>query len=262
MIKELPNVDIPDKFGYLIPLSDIHIGDSSFTEYSLKKLKGYINWVKEHKNSRVFLMGDLYNVATRTSKTSPFGRNVDEEKLAVDLFKPIREQICGVIRGNHENRIKDSANLQLLLSFCRILDIEDKYYDISQVLNFRVWKRKRKGEGGTWGQQYLIYFHHTSGGGSTVGGKINRAAKLREVVEGCDVYIGAHNHMLGHAVTSIKSPNIRKGIIENRPQHIVDAGGFVEWDNSYCEEKQLSPLKIGATRIRLDGVKFDVHVSL
>jgi hypothetical protein len=262
MLTTLPTVDIPEKFGYLIPIGDIHIGDPCFTQNSLKKLKGYVNWVKDNPNSRVFIMGDLFNVSTRTSVSTPFGQRDDEEKLAVDLFKPIKNQIIGVIAGNHERRVKNSANLNLLLSFCRILDIEDKYYGISQVVNFRVWKRRRRGNEGSWGQQYLVYFHHSVGGGSTVGGKLNRAAKLREIVEGCSCYVCGHNHMLGHAITSIKVPNIRKGTIENKPQHMVDSGGFVEWDNSYCEEKQLPPLKIGSPRIRLDGMKFDLHVSL
>jgi hypothetical protein len=262
MLSVLPVVDIVEKYGYLVPLSDIHLGDPACTDESLRKLRGYINWVKRRKNARVILNGDLFNVATRTSASSPFNTRPDEQKLAMELFHPIRKKIIGVITGNHERRVKNSANLDLLLSFCRILGIEDKFFGISQVINIRVWKRNRQDKGGEWGQQYLVYFHHTTGGGTTVGGKMNRVAKLRELVEGCDCYIGSHNHMLGHAIPIIKSPNIRKGIIENHTQHIIDTGGFVQWDGCYTEEQELPPLKVGAPRIRLDGLKFDIHVSL
>ena len=35
----------------IIPIGDIHMGDKSFTEESLKKLKGYIEYIKTHSNA-------------------------------------------------------------------------------------------------------------------------------------------------------------------------------------------------------------------
>jgi len=45
-------------------------------------------------------------------------------------------------------------------------------------------------------------------------------------------------------------------------QIIVSCGSFLDWDESYAEQKQMPPSKLGSPRIRLDGTTNDIHVSL
>lgn len=257
-------VEIPEKFGYIVVISDLHLGDKGFTKKSEAKLKGYIDWVKERENARIILNGDIFNTATRISKTSPFEQLEDEEGKALRFFEPVKDKIVVAIEGNHESRLIDFANFSIIKSFCRKLDIF--YGGYSCVINFKVWKRERdKNEkGGIWGQQYICYTHHTTGGGNTVGGKMNRIEKLEGLVSSCDFYVGSHNHQLGVIPLVTYSVNLRSrksNKIEKKVQYLVDSGGYLEWCG-YPEKTMLRPTKLGSPRIRLDGIKRDIHVSI
>jgi predicted MPP superfamily phosphohydrolase len=58
--KDLGNRD----FAYIIPISDLHIGDVYFNEEKFIKLR---DWVKEQENAFVILLGDILNCATKNS---------------------------------------------------------------------------------------------------------------------------------------------------------------------------------------------------
>lgn len=268
---------IPDETAYLIPLGDLHLGDKLFTKNSEKKLRGYIDWILEHPNARVILNGDIFNTSTRISKTSPFEQNVriqqraeddvsfDEMEFAIELLSPIKNQIIGATDGNHENRLIDMANFSLTNALCHRLSTFQRkvYYFGSSVLLFlKVGKskEKRRFKYGS-AQTYSGYIHHTTGGGRTVGSKLNRAGMLREIVAGCDFYIGNHNHQEAVAKTKIFIPDIQNHAIKEVRQQIINGGGFLDY-GGYVEKGQLSPVDIGAPRIRFDSHKHDIHVSL
>lgn len=256
---------VPDKTCYVLVIGDCHIGDKSFNEESLTKLKGYIKWVKENKNSVVVFNGDILNVATRKSATSPFEQTMDlneQIEFSVDLFNPIKDKIIAATDGNHELRIKDFTGYSPTISLCERLGME--YLGNSGIVEFLVGKANKGGNRKNEARQsYVGYFHHTTGGGSTVGGKMNRVEKMLSLVQGADFYCGSHNHMLG-AVPVIRPliNKINKTII-NQKIFLVSCGGYLTWDGSYAEAKQLPATKMGSPRIRLSGTdKKDVHVSL
>ena len=250
---------IEDKVGYVLPLGDLHFGDEAFSERSFKKLKGYIKWVKENPNARVVLGGDLFNVATRISPTSPFEQEKNEFDKVVGLLEPIKSQIAGAIDGNHEFRLIDFANYSLMNEFCVRLGIP--YMGISGVINFKVGKKRSK-TGGQWQQNYYIYLHHSTGGGATAGGKLNRAERLRYLVEGCDAYLAFHGHSLTATPKEIWFPNPSSKKVELRRYWLICCGGYLSWDGSYAERKMLPPEKLGSPRLRLDGKRHDIHCSL
>lgn len=265
---------IPEEAGYLVVIGDVHLGDALFTKRAEEKLRGYIDWVKAHPNSRVFLNGDIFNVATRQSKTSPFDKNPrfsDEMDFAIDLFKPIANQIIGATDGNHEFRLIDFVNFSLINELCQRLSTPERkiiYCAESCLLFLKVGRPPKHGTPIKWrdlpnraGQTYSCYIHHTTGGGSTVGGKLNRVDKLRQMIAGCDVYYGNHNHMEGTVKTKIFFPNIQKCTITELRQVLVDCGGFLDY-GGYVERAQCAPIDIGAPRTRFDGIKKDVHISL
>jgi len=254
--------EIPEKVGYVIPIGDLHFSDNAFKEISYKKLKGYIEWVIENPNARVVLGGDLFNVATRASKTSPFEQRMsvnEEMNEIVKILTPIKKQITGAIEGNHENRAMDFLDLSLTETLCGKLDIP--YMGLSGVINFKVGKKNSK-SGGQWQQNYYIYFHHTTGGGTLIGGGLNRVEKLGNIVEGCDVYCGFHNHKLSVAKATIFRPNSNNKKVEERVVNFVTCGGYLQYEGSYAEKGMMRPTKLGSPRIRLDGKKQDVHINL
>lgn len=254
-------IAIPENCGYLIPIGDIHWGDKSFKEHGLSKLKGYLDWVMERPNAYVFLMGDIYNVSGRLTKTPPSETDPGEYEEAIDFFRPYKEKIIGAIDGNHEYRMYDEFGVSPLSLFCLTLDIP--YCKYSAIIRFKVGKRTHKGSGNRYEQNYFVYAHHTTGGGATIGGKMNRVAKLRDIVEGCDVFLGGHNHQLGVVPQDIFFPSMQGGV-KKRRMWFVDCGSYLEWSNSYAEKGMLAPAKLGSPRIRFDGKEYnhDVHVSL
>jgi len=249
-------------YAYLVPLSDMHVGDKNFDE---KKLQGYIDWVKKEPNARVWLNGDIINLATRTSASSPFDQTMDTKDqvdYTVKLFKPIKDKILGAISGNHEQRMEDHAGYNPLIPLCAALDIE--WCNYSAVLDIKLLNGKNKNKHSQKGDSvnYTFYCHHTTGGGGTVGSKMNRVAKLKEIVGNMDCYIGSHNHQLGVMPIEARIYNERKGVIDAKRQLLVDTGSFLKWDEAYSERMQLQPVKLGAVRIRMDGTKKDLHCDL
>lgn len=247
---------INDKVAYVLPIGDIHIGDASFKQYSLNKLQGYIKWIKDNKNSRVVLGGDIFNVGTRESKTSPFNQKDNEFEIAVKLFEPIKSQIVAAISGNHEQRLEDFANYDLMNAFCQRLGIF--YMKYSGVVAFKVGKYVHG-----YRQFYPIYFHHTTGGGMSAGGSLNRVEKLTNMVWNCDAYCGFHSHKLATATREIYYPSHESKEMKAKRVSFLSCGSYLEW-NGYPEMKMLPPEKLGSPRIRLDGRRdhHDLHCSI
>jgi len=183
----------------------------------------------------------------------------EEMNEIVKILYPIRKQIAGAIDGNHEQRGIDFLDLSLTEALCGKLDIP--YMGISGVIDFKVGK-KRSIRGGQWQQNYYIYFHHTTGGGATIGGGLNRVEKLGNIVEGVDCYCGFHNHKLSTSRSIIFRPNPDSKKVEERVISHLTCGGYLEYANSYAEKGMLRPTKLGSPRIRLDGLKHDIHTSL
>ncbi|MBU1173562.1 MAG: metallophosphoesterase [Proteobacteria bacterium] len=245
---------------YLLPISDCHIGDKNFDE---TRLRDNINWVENTPNAFVFLGGDLFNVATRNSKTAPSEESYplrDQIDEAINIFEPIKERILGAIDGNHERRLLDYCGYSPLQSFCGLLNI--KYYNYSVVLRLLVGNGKRIYGNANGCVSYVLYMHHTTGGGGTIGGKMNRIDKLRRLVCNADAYIGGHNHQLGVIPVETRFVDEPHRKITRIRQLLIDSGSYLKWDEGYGEAAQLEPSKLGSPRIRLDGRHKDIHASV
>lgn len=246
---------IEDDHAYVLPISDCHVGDAAFEGDGYKLLKENIDWVRSEPNARVFLNGDILNVATRFSASSPFEQTMNlqqQVEFAIKMFMPIKDKIVGCIDGNHELRLQDFVGYSPLTPICHELNIP--YYKHSAVMVFIVGKGN--------GIAYSMYMHHTCGGGSTPGGKMNRVDKLRQLVSNCDAYIGSHNHQLGVIPVTTRTVDIiHKKIVVQR-QVLIDSGSYLSWNDSYAEAKMLPPAKLGSPRVRLNGKRKDIHVSV
>ena len=231
---------------FVYPLSDFHIGEKGFTKKSEEKLKGYIKWIKETPNAYAILNGDLINVATLTSPSSPFEQNLGLDgqiDKVVKLLSPIKDKIWGAISGNHEQRLDRYVGYSPMITICDRLGVS--YMGNSAVYIVRMCcKPNHRAR-----TSFSIYSHHSTGGGRTVGSKMNSVDKMRELVANCDVYVCGHQHLLGviHAVTQLL--NVTTGKVETVRQMLVNAGGYLEWNDSYAEKKMLPPLKVGSPRI-------------
>ena len=257
---------VKDSVAYLYPISDVHLGSKDFDKEAEAKLGGYIKHVAETDNARITLVGDIMNCATRTTKGSPHEQlyGLQEQKAkAIELFEPVKDKIIAASEGWHEAKVDDFAGYTPTVGLCERLGVP--YLGNSGVIVLGVGTMGRGEEREeTPLVNYIIYQHHTTGGGSTPGGKMNRVDKLRSLVANADVYLGAHNHALGVMVAEIYVVDARTGRASPLRQVLVDCGGYVQWDGSYAERLQLPPFKRGSPRIRFDsrGKEKDVHVAI
>lgn len=180
-------------------------------------------------------------------------------------LEPVKDRIIGAVMGNHCKRICDFAGYDPTLSILSLLGlpIAEVYFKNCGILKIKVGKRNRgKGKEGT-GVSYVVVFHHTTGGGKQIGSKLNRVDQMRNSTVGnADIYFGSHNHSLSTAVVIKNEYNPYSETIEQRSQVLVSCGGYLEWNDSYAEAMQLEPMHLGSPRVRLDGKKKDIRVSL
>ena len=175
-----------------------------------------------------------------------------------------------IVKRNNKITITGNCRLEPYTGYNPTITICDKlgcfYFGYDAVLILRLGCH---GFRNTSRASFSIYAHHTTGGGSTLGGKMNRVAKLREVVCDADAYLGAHNHMLGCVHDGIFKINETTGSVDFLRQMFIDCGGYLGYEDSYANKKQLPPVKLGSPKIRLlvkrngkDEVRKDIHVSL
>jgi len=247
---------------YLVPLGDVHLGAFNV---DFQKFEGYVKWIKEN-NAYTVLMGDLFDVATLDSETSPFEQSMslnEAMRYLKNILYPVKDKILCAIEGNHELRLRKKAGFSVTESFCDQLGIT--YAKFSAVLRFRIGRKRRSFPEMTSPRiEYMLFCHHSTGGGRTIGGRLNRAEQLKFIFEGADAYIIGHNHAkaLGEedVFRVVKSGNGKAKVVNCRVYYI-DSGSFLIYEGSYAEASMLRPTNTGAVRIRMNGVRKDLHVS-
>lgn len=237
----------------IVVLGDLHLGDKSFTKESARKLNRAIDYVRDNKNAYLFLNGDILNTATRQSKTTPFGQDMDLKDqigYAVSTFLPVKDKILGATTGNHECRIEDFAGLNPTTVLC--YELGTPYMGYTGVLVIKLGRKSSKTKNSSCRSLYTITLAHTTGGGNTPGSKINRVELMRQTtVTNSDVYCANHNHMLGAVPVLSYEVSVNKAIITKREQWLVDCGSLLDWEDAYPEAKQLKPALLGFPVIRL-----------
>jgi hypothetical protein len=239
-------------FTYILPVGDIHIGDK-FCNYEL--LNKNLQWAKDN-DALIIGTGDILNVAMRGSKSSPFFQDLDlngQVERAIKIFEPVKHLILGFVQGNHEARLEKECGFDPLTSICLALNFP--YLKYSAVVSVIVGFPKKS-------IAYTMFIHHSTGGGQTPGSKINRINRLRSIVSNCDAYLGGHNHSLGVMPVTTRCVDVIHKTVEDKRQVLIDCGSYLNYDENYSEQMMLEPTKLGSPRIRLDGLKRDIHVSV
>lgn len=252
------HIEIPADKAYILPIGDIHFGDKAFGKVGREKLKGYLDWAWERRDhTRILLMGDVFNIAGIHEKTSPFESDPDEISQGAEFFAPYASIIAGAITGNHENRVQKSFGFNPTKLFAEKIGV--KYLGISALVRVQVGERE---DSNSYWNNYYMHIHHTTGGGGTLGNALNSVAKLEQVMPGCDVYAGGHNHQLVTGSATRFMPS-RSGPVLKKI-HFVSCGSYLDYPDSYAEAAMMKPGKLGSPRIRFSGIrdKHDAHVSI
>ncbi len=240
--------------AYIIPISDVHVGDQ---HCDLEKLKDYLAWIKENP-AWIILNGDLMTCDIKNSVGDIYKSVLnphDQRRLLIELFKPFKDRIISITQGNHERRIWQEVGEDPMSIFAEVLGLEDRYDPDSLLLHVRIGKDKHGKRIG-----YTIFCTHGWSNGRRAGSKLTAIQELRHVIL-ADCYIASHTHTQGCIVEKYLIPEPRTGKIMEIKQSFVSAGSFLNY-GGYAERKGLPIAKTGTPRIRLDGTRKDLHVSV
>lgn len=177
----------------LYPLFDWHIGDSMSDAFLIENT---LKRIKETPNSYCILGGDLMDTAIASSIGDTYSAHLqpmEQLKLCVKLFEPIKDKILCILTGNHENRVYKSDGIDTTAMMAAQLGLSGKYSETTALLFIRFGHEMRRNSEGRK-MVYTVYATHGSGGGRKEGGKINRLADLAQIVDS-DIYLCGHTHL-------------------------------------------------------------------
>lgn len=242
---------------YLLPVSDLHVGDYNF---DAEKFFRYRQWILDTKNAYIILNGDIMNTATKSSVSDIYAETMNpKEALATaeKIFTPIKDRILAIVGGNHERRIYKDVGLdasEFLASKLGVLYAGDEVY-----LKIKFGKSRGHGTNGK-PIVYTVYATHGFGAGRTIGSKVNSLHRLSEIVL-ADCYIFSHVHTMTAHQDIYKVPDIRANKLIDVKRTFASSGSFLK-RGGYAVTHGYPHGKLGTVRIRLDGTRKDCHVSL
>lgn len=238
--------------AYIIGMGDFHADSFAFNE---GKLINFFNWCKE-TNTRVLITGDILEMAVVDSVSFTYGQSTPWQDLskATDILYRYKDLIDGVVSGNHDERIQKRSGIDVLREFCKYNGIP--YHANGLVVVYKLGVHK--GTKNTF--SYTVFVTHTRRGGRTPGSQVNKLVDLSNVID-ADIFLAGHTHDLTVRKQAYFSIDSRHHRIVKKTQVFANCGSFHEYVG-YPAQKNLPPTKTGAVRIRLDGTKKDVHMSI
>lgn len=236
---------------YIIPIGDLHFGNKFYNPEYLDKVFKFID--KHRNRCRIILMGDLFEVATKTS----VGRGVydenyptyDQYKTGIRLFKPYKDLIDLVIQGNHEERIIRDTSFDIIEEFCERLEVPQAYGNFEGMVNVTFDN----------GMTYSLYAFHGSTGGTKEGSAINALLKMKERAMS-HIYLMGHTHKLLDFSRTLSLPNPGGDEAVVIPQMFVNTGTALG-DGGYGTMKglPLQEIGFGAIQVFSDKRKMVFH---
>lgn len=172
--------------------ADLHLGDKGC---DIKLIQERIKEVQDNPNAYCILNGDIINNATKTSVSDCYAEELkpmEQIKLFMGLFEPIKDKILALTNGNHENRTYVREGVDITELCARQLGIDDRYSKEGILLFLRFGRQNKD-----WHEKpvcYMIYSTHGSGGGRKEGGKAIRLADMASIID-ADIYIHSHTHL-------------------------------------------------------------------
>ena len=231
----------------LIPLGDVHLGAPTC---EVDKFLGTVDYIKD-SGALVVLMGDLMECASRYSVGAGWVSQTGSPQMQLDFlaetFEPIKNQILVLLEGNHEFRIWKHTGLMVAKILADKLGV--KYGGYSCFIKLKVRK-----------QNYVIHAQHGSSNAWYPHTKLTAAMRTATHTE-ADVFLYAHTHEL----LSLKVPkrylDLRSRTIKREKKYFVLTGGFLGYEGSYAQRKNLYPTQTGVAKLKFFGDRWDLHIT-
>jgi hypothetical protein len=238
------------KSMYIVPIGDIHFGNRYFDKSYLDMALSFV--AKNRNRCRIFLMGDLLELATKGS----VGRGVYDEKyhtnrqfeMAVETFKPYADLVDIVIEGNHEERIIRDTSFEIMEEFTHRIGRHSAYAKFEGIVNTRVGEHV-----------YSSYVWHGASGGTKEASALNALLNMRERAL-CHMYFMGHTHKLIDFKRKVFLPNVDGNEAYSLEQLFVNTGTALG-DGGYGVQKgfALQDIGFGAVELFADTKKMVFH---
>jgi len=164
-----------------------------------------------------------------------------------EVLKPIAPQVLVLLDGNHEFRIWRQTGIQVSKNLAKLLGVP--YGGYSCFIKLRVQK-----------QNYIIHAQHGSSNAWYPHTKLTAAMRTARHTD-ADIYLYGHTHELLSLKVPRRTLDLRSRTVKREKKYFVLTGGFLGYENSYAERKNMYPTQTGVAKIKFFGDRWDIHVS-
>lgn len=248
----------------IVPIADVHIGNILCDIQALHDTIAYIMKEPEDPNcARICVLnGDLTESVTRKSVGNIFDMTMTPQiqvATMIEMLKPLsvpsekypQGKILSYCGGNHDvDRYKDTG-ITSAESIAVGLGIEDRYSSDGCYSFIKLKKVQH-----TATAVCTVYNQHMNGGGSTIGGKANRAAKMG--LNGgilADVCIGSHVHQPLTFKEDVIVPVTNNTALMQKTVTYIVTNSFLKFGN-YSQRSGMKPSTIKVPKIFINQERF------
>ena len=217
----------------IFPVSDIHYGNPQcnvdYLEFMIDKIE------KTKGNKIIYMMGDECDVAVKRQGNSTYQQkiNVNEQiEYIVDLFKPLKKHINGIVQSNHMARTKKEFDLDITKVIANELDIP-YVNNIYEKLKIN-------------GKPYLVYGTHGNKTSQQLHLMMGQVQRQTEHIDG-NLFLYGH----AHYTATWSQPKISSEGYKRK--HYVLCGHMLDYKDSYAEIMGLKPNPAGFVKIQVNG---------
>ncbi len=220
-----------------------------------------VRYIAAEPNRRLILMGDVTDgISLSDPRFSPLevaewlrtedltNRIILEAERAVDILRPIRDRIDGIVLGNHEFRPQRVNQVDIHRILLKGLGAESMGH--LGFLRYTFVGRDR-GES----RPISFYLEHGSGGAGTVGVVLNKMVTRAKNFPGTSVVAGAHHHRNGATTAETVGFDSAAGRLVHSTTLCMTVGTFLRYHQvnrtSYGEMFMMDPHGIGPGKVTL-----------
>lgn len=257
----------------IVPIADVHIGNILCDIQALHDIISYVAKEPDDPNcARICVLnGDLTESVTRKSVGNIFDMTMTPQiqvATMIEMLKPLsvpsekypQGKILSYCGGNHDvDRYKDTG-ITSAESIAVGLGIEDRYSSDGCYSFIKL----RKIQNPEKVSVCTCYNQHMTGGGSTIGGKANRAARMG--LNGgilADVCIGSHVHQPMTFKEDAFVPVLSRTALMQKTITYVITNAFLRYGD-YSQRSGMKPSTIAVPKIFIsqDRYKGDRYINV
>jgi len=229
----------------IVPISDLHYGNPLC---SVKHFQYTLDFISKHDDVFTYLNGDLMEAVIPGSKgdISTQKRTPQQQRdEIIDLLKPIKHKILGMVTGNHESRIYHATSMDVSKDIAKALEIPYRAEGMVLKIAFGSGNSRHPEKPYVfWG-----YTSHGYGGARTKSAKAVKAERAATWLPMADFVTLSHDHVVNVSPDVDLIPDPRGMEVENgflsgkvtaHRKELIKTNAYLKW-GGYAESGGFPP---------------------